>query len=172
MMFGLFDPTFVSVWLESICLIHGSNNSCNFTWNHRFSELGLPAGQTLSGSCRGSLHYTGNTKANPKHVCEFVIPWISSNNPYYNPRRNWRLVGQTSIETKLSVFRFGCVFRWCVLPGGLAKELPTMIKIPKCLNLTECPLVSHITTYKPDVKKNTPDAFRHVPDLFWRAAGT
>ena len=60
---------------------------------------------------------------------------------------------------------FGCVFRKCILPEGLAKEPPKMLKIPKCLDFVDYPLVLTISICKFDAK-TTPDAFKHVPDPF------
>ena len=65
---------------------------------------------------------------------------------------------------------FGCVFRKCVLPGGLAKEPPEMLKISKRLDSIDFMMVVTTPTCKFDAKI-TPDAFKHVPDLFWRAPG-
>ena len=43
-------------------------------------------------------------------------------------------------------------------------------KLQKCLDLIACKLVLTISTSKLDAK-DTPDAFKHVPDLFWRPRG-
>ena len=62
-------------------------------------------------------------------------------------------------------FVLGCVVRKCVLPEGLAKELPKVLNMQKCLDSIDCTMVLTIPTYKFD-SQNTPDAFKHVPDLF------
>jgi len=56
-------------------------------------------------------------------------------------------------------------FRKCVLPEGLAKESPQMMKIPKCLDLIGYTMVIPISTCKFDATY-TPVANEHVPDLF------
>ena len=45
------------------------------------------------------------------------------------------------------------------------KRTPQNVEIPECFDLIECPMVLHISTSKFDAR-NTPDAFKHVPDLF------
>ena len=64
----------------------------------------------------------------------------------------------------------GCVFRKCVLPEGLAKEPLKIMKINTYLVFIGYTMVLTISTRKLDAT-NTPDAFKHVPDLFWRAQG-
>jgi len=54
----------------------------------------------------------------------------------------------------------------CVHPEGLAKELPEMRKVPKCLGSIENTRVLPISTCNFYATKNTPDAFKHVPDRF------
>jgi len=62
-------------------------------------------------------------------------------------------------------FVLGCVFRKGVLPEGLAKELPQILKFPKCLDSIDCTMILSIATFKLDAKKNTA-AFKHVPNQF------
>jgi len=59
----------------------------------------------------------------------------------------------------------GFCFRKLVLPRGLAKEHPEMLKIAKYLVLIDCTRVLPISACKSDAK-SIPDAFRHVSDLF------
>jgi len=53
----------------------------------------------------------------------------------------------------------------CVLPEGLAKGPPKILKIPKSLDLSDCTMVLPITIGKFDAK-DTPCAFKHVPGMF------
>ena len=69
----------------------------------------------------------------------------------------------------LSDFRHGCIFRKCVLPGGLA-ELLEIVRMFQFLALIDCTMVLPISTCTFDAT-NTPDAFKQVPDLVWRAPG-
>ena len=71
---------------------------------------------------------------------------------------------QKVLEKQRPIF-FGCVFRKCILPRGLAKEPPKMLKIPKCVDIIGYTMVLTILTCN-FYAKNTPDAFKHVPDLF------
>ena len=68
------------------------------------------------------------------------------------------------------LLRFGCVFRKCVLPEGLAKELPEMMKIPKSLDLIDCTMVLTMSTCEFDAE-SAPDAIKHIPDLFCKDPG-
>ena len=67
------------------------------------------------------------------------------------------------IKQQLARFSFWVRFVKHVLPEGLAKEIPQIVKIRKCLDLIDCAMVSPISTFD---AKNTSDAFKHVPDLF------
>ena len=51
---------------------------------------------------------------------------------------------------------------------GAGKIIPKIVRIPKCLYLTVYIMISLITMCKV-IAKNTPDAFKRIPDLFWRA---
>ena len=53
-------------------------------------------------------------------------------------------------------------------PRRARKRTPLNDKIPKCLDLIDCTMVLPISKCKFDAKQ-IPDAFQHVPDLFWRA---
>ena len=55
-------------------------------------------------------------------------------------------------------------------PEALTKELPQMLKIIKCLDSIDCTMILTISTCKFDAQ-NTPDAFKHIPDLFCKAPG-
>ena len=55
--------------------------------------------------------------------------------------------------------------RKCVHPEGLAKELPKMVKILKCLGLIDSAMVITISICKFDAN-NIPDVFKHITDLF------
>ena len=58
----------------------------------------------------------------------------------------------------------GGIFRKCVLPEGLAKTPPNMMKLPTCLDLIDYTMVLTISICKFDAE-NTPNAFKHAPDL-------
>jgi len=55
-------------------------------------------------------------------------------------------------------------------PRKTLRRTPKIIKIPKCSDLVGYNMVLLISICKLDAKTN-PDAFKHVPDLFWRARG-
>ena len=65
----------------------------------------------------------------------------------------------------LIVFLCWCVFRKCNLPKGLAKEPPKIVKIKNKSDCIHYATVLPIFTCKFD-ETNTPDVFKHVPDLF------
>jgi len=56
-------------------------------------------------------------------------------------------------------------FLKCVLPEGLAKELPKIVKYPERLDLIDCTMVVPISTCNFHTQ-NTPDAIKHIPDVF------
>jgi len=60
----------------------------------------------------------------------------------------------------------GPFFENVLSPKGWQKESRNC-KIPKCLDLIDFQMILPIVICKFDAK-NTPDAFKHVPDLFWR----
>ena len=66
---------------------------------------------------------------------------------------------------KKFVFRFGCVLRTCVFPGGRAKALPKLLKSQNVWILSIVQWFYAFSLAKQNAK-NTPDAFKHVPDLF------
>ena len=63
------------------------------------------------------------------------------------------------------IFVLGAFFRKYVLPEGLAKEVPKMVKMLKYFDLFDCSMFLPNLTSKFD-SKTIPDAFKHVPDLF------
>ena len=66
--------------------------------------------------------------------------------------------------------RCGCVFRKCILPEGLAKELQNFKESPNVW--ISSVIYRGCTHFDMQIRcKNIPDAFNHVPDLFWRAPG-
>ena len=70
------------------------------------------------------------------------------------------------IENRIWVrFSFWVRLRKCVLPEGPAKELPKVMKIYKCCVLIDCTMVLPISKCEFDAE-NTPDALKHIPDLF------
>jgi len=75
------------------------------------------------------------------------------------------LIGKSDLTGVNPFCHLGCVFRKCVLPDGLAKELRGMTKILKRFDLSDCAMVLTISTCKLDAN-NTPDALKHIPDLF------
>ena len=94
--------------------------------------------------------------------------------------RRWATLEQERLEPNIYIYIYiyfsqgvlltlcsqKCVFRKYVLPQNkLAKELPKLTPIPKCLDLTGYIMVVLIATCKFDAK-NTTDAFKHVPALF------
>lgn len=60
--------------------------------------------------------------------------------------------------------------RQCVRPEGLGNELPTMMEISKCWSLIDYTMLQQFSYVVPMQKQNT-HAFKHVPNLFWRALG-
>jgi len=78
-------------------------------------------------------------------------------------RKSVGTVGGLNSATLWSESRFGCVFRKCVLPEGLATEFPEMVNPPYALILS---MVQWIHAYAH--ASSIADAFKHVPDLFWR----
>jgi len=54
-------------------------------------------------------------------------------------------------------------FRKYVLPEGLAKEPPKMLKIHKRLDPVDCTMTLIISTCKFDANATT-DAFKHIPE--------
>jgi len=68
-------------------------------------------------------------------------------------------------------FPFWSVFRKCVLPEGLAnKKITEIVTIPECSDLIDYNWFTNISICKFDAQ-NTPDEFKHMPDLFGRAQG-
>ena len=70
---------------------------------------------------------------------------------------------------KLFDFVFGPFFENVFSPKGWQKNSQNC-KIPKCSDLIDGLMVLPISIWKFDATtyKNTPNAFQHVPDLFWR----
>ena len=52
----------------------------------------------------------------------------------------------------------------CVIPEGVAKEPPKIMKITKCLDSIDFTMVLTISICKFDATY-TPDVFKHIPDL-------
>jgi len=98
---------------------------------------------------------------------------------YYSPYKSWgtfkyrfiHTVGELHWATPWSDLCFGGIFfRKCVVPEGLAKEFPQITQILQCLGSIDYMTVSPISTCQCDAK-NSPDALKHLPDLFWQPRG-
>ena len=90
---------------------------------------------------------------------------IYANKADGNPHKKHKIIEQ------LWIFRVDLIlvvrFRKCVLPEGLAKEPPTVLKITEWLDLIGYTMVSTISICN-FVAKTTTDAFKQVPEPFQR----
>ena len=64
----------------------------------------------------------------------------------------------------------GVHFSKMYFPRRALERIPEIIKIPKCSDFVCYNTVLLMSIFKFDAK-NTPYAFKHVPDLFWSAPG-
>ena len=78
----------------------------------------------------------------------YISDWVSHKKKR-QPDIHWKYNIWTYSLFLMCVFFF---FRTCVLPEGLAKELPEIVKIPKCLDLIDCTMVLPISTCEIDAK--------------------
>jgi len=68
---------------------------------------------------------------------------------------------------KLFIFRVGCFFGKMYFPRRAGKRTPIIVKSPN-VRILSIFVWFYLFPYANSMQKNTPHAFKHVPDLFWR----